>query len=36
VLITGHVRLGAAVKNGDMKTAEVLLTEIFDRAFPSA
>jgi len=35
VLIAGHVSLGEAVKNGDMKTAELLIGEIFDQAFPS-
>jgi len=36
VLIAGHVRLGKAVRNGDMKTAELLIGEISDRAFPSS
>ena len=36
VLIAGHVRLGEAVRNGDMKTAEHLIGEISDRAFPSS
>lgn len=35
VLLRGHVRLGEAVRNGDMKTAELLIGDIFDRAFPS-
>lgn len=36
VLLEGHVRLGEAVKNDDMKTAELLVGEIFDQAFPSS
>jgi hypothetical protein len=36
VLIRGHVTLGEAVRKGDMKTAELLIGEISDRAFPSS
>ena len=36
VLIAGHVRLCEVVRNGDMKTAELLIGEISDRAFPSS
>jgi hypothetical protein len=36
VLLRGHVQLGEAVRNGHMKTAELLIGEIFDRAFPSS
>ena len=36
VLLRGHVQLGKAVRNGDMKTAELLIGEISDRAFPSS
>jgi hypothetical protein len=36
VLIAGHVQLGKAVRNGDLKTAELLIGEISDRAFPSS
>jgi hypothetical protein len=36
VLIEGHARLGEAVKNDDMKTAEILIGEIFDQAFTSS
>jgi hypothetical protein len=34
VLLRGHVELGEAVRSGDMKTAELLIGAIFDRAFP--
>ena len=36
VLLKGHFVLGEAVRKGDMKTAELLIGEIFDRAFPSS
>jgi hypothetical protein len=36
VLIRGHATLGEVVRNGDMKTAEHLIGEIFDRAFPAS
>jgi hypothetical protein len=36
VLLAGHIRLAEAVKNDDMKTAELLVGEIFDQAFPSS
>jgi hypothetical protein len=36
VLVAGHIRLGEAVKNRDMKTAELLIGKIFDQAFPSS
>jgi hypothetical protein len=36
VLLSGHVKLGEAVRNGDMKTAELLIGEISGRAFPSS
>ncbi len=36
VLIRGHATLGKVVQNGDMKTAELMIGEIFDRAFPSS
>jgi len=36
VLIRGHATLGEVVRNGDMKTAEHLIGQIFDRAFPAS
>jgi hypothetical protein len=36
VLLEGHVRLGEAVRSGDMKNAVNLVGEIFERAFPSS
>jgi hypothetical protein len=35
VLLRGHAELGEAVQSDDMEKAELLVGEIFNRAFPS-
>jgi hypothetical protein len=35
VLLRGHVALGEAVQRDEIEKAELLLGEIFNRAFPS-